>query len=145
MADGRVRRGEAGDPAPGGLFARALVVPVGAEQGWETAVFDHFRAVATAIAAKVRSGRAQSQSDDRTGGATLSFELEPGHPHAERAFGLLARTRQEANALWEEVQDYNRAHPIDRDRKIKVWFYFGQSVEDAGAPAHGADEGMNGT
>ena len=32
-------------------------IPVGAEHGWEAAVFDHFRAVSTAIAAKDGSDR----------------------------------------------------------------------------------------
>ena len=52
----------------GRLSARNLDIPVGAEQGWEVAVADHFRAVATAIAAKLKYGK--SSERERIGGGT---------------------------------------------------------------------------
>lgn len=47
-------------------------------------VFDHFSAVARAIAAKVRHGASQSGTDDVIGGATLTFELSAAHPSGPR-------------------------------------------------------------
>ena len=77
VSDGRVLPPES-DDVP--LSASPLLIPVGAEMGWEAAVLDHFRAVATAIAAKLRRGRTRSAEDDVVGGATLSFRLHPASP-----------------------------------------------------------------
>ena len=125
LAEGRLQV-----DAEGRLRSGRFVVPVGAEAGWEAAVFDHFRALAKAVAAKVRSPR--SRADDRIGGATLSFDLHPDHPHREEVETLLARVREDVNALWERVAEYNRAHPFEGEGRRKVFFYFGQNVEDAG-------------
>ena len=127
VRDGRVTREGEGDAAT--LAAAPLVVPVGAEMGWEAAVLDHFRAVANAIAAKVRMGQARSSSDDATGGATLSFHVSAGHPCRARVRELLPRVRAEINALWNEVEAYNEAHPIDEADLERVWFYAGQYAE----------------
>lgn len=91
VAEGRVQRESPADDAP--LEASPLLIPVGSEMGWEAAVFDHFRAVCSAIAAKVRAGRARSEKKDVVGGSTLSFWLAPEHPHWDRVHGLLARVR----------------------------------------------------
>jgi hypothetical protein len=123
VAEGRVRRdGQT-------LSAETFVVPVGAEQGWEAAVFDHFSAVASAIAAKVRRG-ARSDAKDIVGGATLTFEVAPGHPHLEEVYGLLARIRRDVNDVWARVMQHNDQHPLDETEKIKVTLYFGQNVSD---------------
>jgi hypothetical protein len=123
VAEGRVRR----DGAT--LSAESFVVPVGAEQGWEAAVFDHFSAVASAIAAKVRRG-ARSDAKDVVGGATLTFELDPEHPNLEEVYGLLARVRRDVNDVWARVMQHNEQHPLDEARKIKVTVYFGQNVDE---------------
>jgi hypothetical protein len=127
VSEGRVSAGAESDDVP--LTASPLVIPVGAEMGWEAAVFDHFRAVASAIAAKLRRGRTRSAEDDVVGGQTFSFRLHEGHPHWERVRGLLSRTRAEVNALWCEVEAYNVAHPFPEDVSHFVWFYLGQYVE----------------
>lgn len=128
LGDGRVvAKGEA-------LHAETLDIPVGAEQGWEAAVSDHFRAVATAIAAKLRYGR--SEKGDRVGGATLRFTVHPDHPHESRVYSLLERTRTELESLWGEVSDWNAKHPPPEDAP-KVTFYFGQHItldEQSAAP-----------
>src|SRR5690606_31025242 len=49
LSEGRVQR-----DADGQLHAWGYQVPVGAEHGWESAVFDHFQAVSTAIATKLQ-------------------------------------------------------------------------------------------
>jgi len=131
VADGRVRR----DGAE--LHADVFVVRVGEKRGWEAAVFDHFSAVAAAIAAKVQRGPG-SRADDRTGGATLSFDVYAGHPHEAEVYGLLARVRADLNELWTRVSTQNRNHPIAEADKVKVTFYFGQRVEDG---TEGSDHG----
>lgn len=122
VAEGRVRR----DGAK--LSAETFLVPVGSEQGWEAAVFDHFSVVANAIAAKVRRGP-RSVSTDVVGGATLTFEVGPGHPFEKEVYGLLAHVRRDVNDLWARVMQHNEKHPVDEDQKTKVAFYFGQNVE----------------
>lgn len=110
------------------LVCRKLMIPVGSEQGWETAVFDHFRAAATAIAAKLQRKGARSSHGDVVGGSTLTFSIRPGHPFEREVYGLLTRTRAELNPLWEQVAAYNQAHPIDPEERTEVTFYFGQNV-----------------
>jgi hypothetical protein len=109
--------------------AKTCLLPVGGQQGWEAAVIDHFRAVATAIAAKVRRGESRSASHDVVGGATLTFEIAGGHPMEDDVLGLLASVRRDVNQLWRRVEDYNREHPIEEDARTRVTFYFGQHVE----------------
>jgi hypothetical protein len=91
-------------------------------------VFDHFQTVVRAIGIKVRHGMARSSRDDVTGGATLSFDIEPEHPHAGEVLGLLKRLRSEVNELWTKVQSHNDAHPIADEKRIEVSFYLGQCV-----------------
>jgi hypothetical protein len=52
LADGRIE--QQGQGALSVLSCTQLSIPVGAEQGWEVAVLDHFRAAATAIGSKLR-------------------------------------------------------------------------------------------
>jgi hypothetical protein len=122
--DGRVRRD--GDS----LVAEDLIVPVGAAQGWEVAVHDHFRAVANAIAIKVKSRAVQSVSSDVVGGGTLSFDLSEGHPHRAQAHALLAEVRERVNALWNEVEAHNAEQPIPEAQRERLFFYFGQYIEE---------------
>ena len=128
IADGRLARDEDGAGDDAELRAGTVRIAVGAEHGWEAAVFDHFRAVATAIGNKVQRGP-RSQERDVVGGATLSFDVYEGHPHREEVYGLLARVRADVNALWNKVVAFNQGHPIAEDEVTKVSFYFGQNVE----------------
>jgi hypothetical protein len=128
LADGRVAEDvRVASPV---LRADTFLVPVGQEEGWEAAVFDHFRTVATAIASKLRKGGPRSGTGDRVGGATLSFEVHPGHPHEGAVYSLLERVRAEVNVLWRAVEEHNLAHPVPEEQRTKVWFYLGQNVED---------------
>ncbi|HVU03693.1 MAG TPA: hypothetical protein VHE30_18165 [Polyangiaceae bacterium] len=111
------------------LRAVDLVVPVGSTLGWEVAVFDHFRAVVNAIAAKVRLGRASSAGSDVVGGATLSFDVHPGHPFEPRVERLLQDVRRDVSALWNDVEAYNAEHPPPAGALRRIFFYFGQYVE----------------
>jgi hypothetical protein len=119
----------------GRLTADTLSIPVGAAQGWEAAVFDHFQAVCTAVAEKLRRGSKRSKADDVVGGATLAFDVHDGHPFRDEVFGSLVRVRKEMNELWEKVVEYDKEHPVPEEQKQRVTFYFGQSVtEDEGEP-----------
>jgi hypothetical protein len=123
MASGRVAESD------GKLVSKNLVLPLGAEHGWEAAVLDHFRAVAVAIATKLRHGSAGPPLSDRIGGSTFTFTVEPGHPHEREVYELLGTTRRSVQALWDKVSDYNREHPPEEERCTRVTFYLGQSVE----------------
>jgi hypothetical protein len=116
--------------AQGRLTSEAMVIPVGAEAGWEAAVADHFQAVAAAITTKLRRGSTRSDFTDTTGGATLTFEISEGHPLSERVLGLLNRIRLDTNELWSEVEAHNAQRPIPEDDVRRVTFYFGQFVRE---------------
>jgi hypothetical protein len=127
IAEGRVR------DTQGVLSAETFLVPVGAERGWEAAVFDHFSAVANAIASKLRRGTPRSEADDVVGGATLTFKLVDGHPLEKEVLGLLQRVRRDVNDLWARVAAHDEKYPTTNKETTKVTFYFGQNVEDADA------------
>jgi DNA-binding Lrp family transcriptional regulator len=129
VREGKVEKDGPSDEAR--LRAVDLVVPVGAELGWEIAVFDHFRAVVNAIAAKVRRGRARSAGDDLVGGATLGFDVWDGHPFEQRVERLLIDARAEVGSLWNDVEAFNREHAAKRENARRVYFYFGQYVQDS--------------
>jgi hypothetical protein len=128
VADGRVVRASESKTAP--LTAATFTVPVGGEKGWESAVYDHFQALTSAIANKLRISGARSSSKDLVGGATLSFDVYPGHPHESEVYGLLERVRTEVNELWTQVRAANTALPVSDDERVRVTFYFGQNVDD---------------
>lgn len=126
LADGRVLRDADTDDAP--LRSAAYVIQGSDSKGWEAAVFDHFQAVASAIASKVRLRGTGSEDADLVGGTTLHFGVHPDHPYAERVLGTVKRIRAELDAFWKEVAAYNLEHPLDSDAATRVTFYFGQSV-----------------
>lgn len=132
LREGRVRL----DSSTGQYSSAAMSVAIGARMGWEAAVFDHFQAVSKAIAAKLRLGP-QSREADVIGGATLSFDLDPDHPLGGEVHGLLRAVRAQVNELWHKVSVYNREHPLDDERRIKLTFYMGQNVEGPGAELTG--------
>jgi hypothetical protein len=136
IAEGKLSR--EGDDDGAALVAVDLFVPVGSELGWEVAVFDHFRAVVNAIAAKVRLGRGRSEGNDTVGGATLSFDVGPGHPFESRVERLLHDVREQVGALWNDVEAYNKAHHADPLTR-RIFFYFGQYVQGS-SPDEEADE-----
>lgn len=111
------------------LSSNNLVVPLGSEQGIETAVLDHFRTVAVAIAKKLTSGTAVASADDETGGSTLTYTITPGHPFEGEVRSLLRITRQRAQALWDDVAAYNERHPPELARATRMSFYVGQVAE----------------
>lgn len=111
---------------PDGMYYATdhCLIPVGEAAGWEAAIIDHHRAVLTALAAKVVSGRHSSAANDELGGTTLTYDLWPGHPKEQEVRQLLATTRQRVIALWDDVEEHNRSH--HSDASYKVTFYCGQ-------------------
>jgi hypothetical protein len=125
IEDGRLRWED------GVLVARNLVIPVGSSEGWEAAVLDHFRAVATAIAQKA-SISTQSVKSDEVGGTTLSFSIYPGHPFEKEVRALLCTVRTSVHELWAKASDYNQTHAVPEDA-ARVLFYCGQLIAEAGS------------
>jgi hypothetical protein len=73
------------------------------EAGWETSVMDHFRAVTTAIAAKV--SRPVVANGDRVGGGTRSFLVHPGHPLAHEVYALLEGVNLDSADCFQAEED----------------------------------------
>jgi hypothetical protein len=136
VADGRV----VVEPLDGRSVYRAaqFVVPVGSTAGWSGAVFDHFQAVCNAIAAKLHASPFSSHAADTVGGATLGFDVYPGHPHEQEVLTLLRTVRADVNAVWNRVAEYNKVNPVPEEKRQKVYFYMGQYVQDAGERPPGA-------
>ena len=134
-ASGRIEPERAGDGAASAPTTRyrasTVTVPVGAAVGWAGAVIDHYQTVCTAIVTKLQAGSGISLPQDTVGGATLGFDIYPGHPHEEEVYALLRTVRGDVNRLWEKVAAHNRENPIPEAHKRKVHFYFGQMVQDA--------------
>ena len=119
----------------GQFTADTVSIPVGASQGWEAALFDHFQAVCTAIGMKLRRGAKQSRAGDVVGGTTLAFDVHDQHPHKDEVYESLSRIRTQMNELWEKVVAYDRDNPVPEGQKQRVTFYFGQCVtEDEDEP-----------
>ncbi len=114
--------------------ASTLMIPVGSEQGWESAVFDHFQAMVTAIGMKLSTGKPRSDQADTIGGSTLSFDVHAGHPHREEVLALLGQVRAQVNELWNRVVEYDRQYPTPEAQKQRVSFYFGQFVQQWDEP-----------
>lgn len=111
-------------------FAPTFQVAIGAEHGWEAAVFDHFQAVATAIATKVQVKSSGAAGPELVGGTTLRFEVSRSHPRLQEVLGLLAQVRALTDEVWDHVNDWNVAQPRSEDDRINVSFYFGQNIDD---------------
>ena len=124
---GRVERIDDGETER--YHARSLIIPIGAEIGWEAAVFDHFKALVTTILARLGSGRATST--ELRGGNTYTMEVWEGHPYAEEVEGTLARMRAQLSELRERVAEFNAGQVLPEDHR-RVVVYLGQNVIEEG-------------
>ena len=124
LEDGRIRLEAVNDRQR--FVAEHVLIPLDGEAGWEAAVADHHRAVVNAIAAKLTMGARKSKAADEVGGTTLTFDLWPGHPREQEIRSLLRTTRTHVLPLWEEVTEYNRAHP--RADTYQLHYYCGQYI-----------------
>lgn len=107
-------------------------IPVGAETGWEAAVFDHYQAVVTAIGTKLRLG--SSRQGEHVGGSTYNFWIWRGHPLEEEVLALLERFRRDAADLRRRVAEHNHADGRAEDLMTRVVTYVGQAVLPPDAP-----------
>ena len=116
-----------GQADAGGQRYRAdhCVIPYGDEHGWEAALFDHYQAVVTAIAAKVGRGATRARQGESNGGSTYHFDVHPGHPLEHEVLAFLSRVREEASDLRQRV-NAQRAH--EPQHGYRVVFYAGQNV-----------------
>ena len=116
--------------------AEKLEVLLDAEVGWEAAVFDHYRALVQTICRRLGQGGSSAQASARTGGSTFTLDVWPGHPHADEAYGVLARFRAEHTALYERIELYNAQHgrPAEYDQVV---IYGGQHVRVHHEPNEG--------
>ena len=126
LSDGRVRI-ELLEGVPH-YATTSCVIALGEPSGFEAGIIDHFRAVSSALSAKVKSGARSSSKDDATGGSTFTFELEPGHALESEIRGTLGRLRQELIALWDRVAAENARKPLG-ESSYRVTTYVGQFVE----------------
>ena len=130
QAEGRIEPTKDGER----YLAHSWSIPVGASQGWEAAVFDHFQTMVLAISSKLTSSSSAapptSRPDDATGGATLAFDISDDHPLRGEVLGLLSSVRADVNELWDRVEAHNASHPLDPGALRRVSFYFGQFTPD---------------
>jgi hypothetical protein len=125
LAEGRLAIDDtAGVPR---LRATRLVIPLGAELGWEAAVLDHFHALVVTICRKLAAGR-RSAADDSVGGSTYTYEVWPGHPLEEEVRGVLSRFRATQSELRARLRAYNDSRPEKHPSAYQVVVYGGQHV-----------------
>ena len=129
LADGRVVR--VPDTEPALYESKEFDVPFGAEQGWEAAVLDHFRALVTAVGMKLAAGRSSAGASDTVGGSTFSFDVVAGSTLEREALGILARHRAELEQLRQRVDQHNSRMPSHQAFR-RVVYYMGQYVRDDG-------------
>jgi hypothetical protein len=119
-------------------------VPIGASNGWEAAVLDHFQAVVTAIIAKLGRGQVRGPNKDLVGGSTWSLDVWQGHPFDQEAKALLKKVRASVEELRGRIDAHNASSSYSGARE-RVVFYAGQNVrEDAGRGDSDSDEESSG-
>jgi hypothetical protein len=109
VSQGRIRR-VATSGTEERFTSEGCVIPLGEQQGWEVAVFDHYQAMVTAVCTKLRRGRQRAEARDLIGGSTFSYTVWEGHPHYEEATRFLAQFREQGAALREKIAKHNRLH-----------------------------------
>lgn len=126
LHDGRIERCDIGGRPH--YSAQRCMIPVGADDGWEAAVFDHYQALVTAITTKLRTAGRSSAHGEAIGGSTYSCDVWDGHPLRDEVLGFLAACRARGADLVKRVDAYNESHPKDARTAMRVYAYVGQSV-----------------
>lgn len=125
VGDGRVRPSER---LPSAFESDSCVLPLGSEQGWEVALFDHYQAMVAAVCSKLAQGKRAASARDLVGGSTFSFEVWEEHPHYDEVVGFLARFRAEGAALRKKVGAFNETSVAPAGAERRVVIYAGQNV-----------------
>ncbi len=107
-------------------LSQELFIPVGADAGWEAAVFDHFQAVVKTICCRLRQDPALT-GERSAGGSTYTFEVWEGHPFAAEVYALLGTFRERLSELRQRVEAHNAQHGMPEARDDVV-VYAGQCV-----------------
>jgi hypothetical protein len=126
LRDGRIECCEIGGTPH--YSARRCMIPVGAEEGWEAAVFDHYQALVTAITTKLRLKGRSSAHNEAIGGSTYSCDVWDGHPLRDEVLGFLTECRARGADLVRRVDAYNESHARDPKSALRVYAYVGQTV-----------------
>ena len=119
--------------------ASRLVIPLGSTEGWEAAIFDHFKALVTTIIARLRDDQSTPELGDTTGGSTYTIGVWPGHPMAEEVYGTLKRFREELSSMRDRAAKLNNAAAVPESHD-RVVIYVGQSVIREGDEGHEQDD-----
>ncbi len=109
------------------LYAERFYIGEGAEEGWEAAIYDHYRAVVRTMCNRLESEDVREQFRGSIGGSTFTFDVGPGHPMESEVLGLLERLREQCRDLRERVARHNQEHGRS-SRGENVVTYVGQSV-----------------
>jgi hypothetical protein len=125
-SDGRVLQSDVGGEPH--YWSERCMIPVGSEEGWAGAVFDHYQAMVTAITTKLRTAGRDSSQSEAVGGSTYSCDVWDGHPMRDEVLGFLAECRARGTDLVRRVDAYNASHPQDEDTTMRVYAYVGQTV-----------------
>ena len=109
------------------------MIPLGAEVGWEAAVFDHHQAFVSALVSKLSVGKRRSEAADHTSGSTYHYDLWRGHPMESEITGWLQAMRKGGSELRQRLEEHNGQHPAPRQaERIRVTVYAGQNVIEEG-------------
>lgn len=126
LADRRIEQQSDGSSVT--YLCQECVIPVGAELGFEAAIFDHYQAMVSSIAGKLEGGQARALPGDSVGGCTYRFDVWPNHPQESEVIGLLGRFRKELSELRTRVEATNeRAGGVPAGH-TRVIFYAGQNT-----------------
>jgi hypothetical protein len=112
--------------------AEALLIPLGAPDGWEAAVYDHFKAVVGAVLGRLRANQTPPLQSDRVGGSTYTIDVWQGHPLYDEVYGTLQRLRAQLSDLRLRVRAINDA-AVEHPPAETVAIYAGQYIVDDGA------------
>jgi hypothetical protein len=118
----------------GGTFqAHSFVVPLGAQVGFEAAVFDHFQALVKTICCRLQ-GEAlplalpESLTErDVVGGSTYTFDIWDQHPLAAEVLASLREMRERLGGLRQRVETFNGEQGVPPSF-VQVVAYAGQCV-----------------
>ncbi|HEX2734982.1 MAG TPA: hypothetical protein VHM70_25430 [Polyangiaceae bacterium] len=124
VADRQVTRDES---TPAQYRSNHCVIPLGARQGWEAALLDHFQAMVRSMCIKLRNGATRALPDDEVGGSTYTFDVWPGHPRQEEVKALLRETRSRLSTLWDSVTEHNSKEAPAPGALERITFYCGQA------------------
>jgi len=118
---------------PDGRYHARHFLPAQADLPWAVAVSDHFEALITTLCRSLAKDPADPWARS-IGGSTYTFDLWPGHPHADEVLALLAKVRADTSRLRALVTTHNDAHPERSGDAFRATFYVGGHVTPQAIP-----------